>query len=324
MYRLGWNILLCNPTMGLKSSNNLKKGNYEMIKIHFSYYASIAAIIYTHSTFALTGYEVAKSIQDRYDSNLKTCSSGAPLYECSGVMVRGVSVPDNHEYDVWNPSPGSVERNGISFSFLRNDIARWLVGNDGGFIFFPSESKPAHSIEIMPLCYFPIDGVTFNRSGMGGCGSNPQYQESSPPCQEHGVLTASQWIQNSPNGIQQLDRQCGFDLYQYSPSEVASAFYEGILSSSLSDKPINNEIVVAAWPIDIPSQLPIEAFFYVEGRTDKVKIKFVQSDFYLHTGIVIPIIKLTEQKHGNNYDYTFSFDESDQSSIFKDVNASIK
>lgn len=45
--------------------------------------------------------------------------SGVPAFLCSGAMLRGViSSPDDHS---WDPSPASIQRGGISFSYLRYD-----------------------------------------------------------------------------------------------------------------------------------------------------------------------------------------------------------
>jgi len=268
--------------------------------------------INSFNSFAESGIDVAQALEQRYKSNIEICPSGATLYECSGIIARMVKVPDAHEYDVWDPSPSSIERNGVSFSFIREDISRRVIGGDGGFIFYPKESLPKNKISPVPLCYFPIDGVTSTREGNGGCGISPSFPATSAPCQEHGVLSAQDWISNSPNGGMQIQRQCGFDLHNYQISDVAKAFYEGILSGQLSDSILNNEMVIETWESDIPSKLPIEAFIYIDGTTDKSKIKFVQTDYYAHTGYWVPIIKVTEKVSGDAYHYSFSYEESDQ------------
>ncbi|MBC8945427.1 N-acyl homoserine lactonase [Xenorhabdus indica] len=252
------------------------------------------------------GYDVANKITQRYFDNQKYCGDdGLPAFLCSGVLLRGTVASD--KYHSWNPSPHSQESGGVSFSYLRHDVKdlELASNHENGYIFSPYIENPADKVRPEILCYFPIDGDTVNRSDKG-CGpdsGNP----NSIPCQQQGITTAEQWVNHYRNVVHSSRfAQCGFDV---TGTGSADAFMQGIKVRSLIQLPLNNELILATWPQNIPDKLPIEAFFYRDEGLNSAQHD--QRDFYQVTGVIIPIIQMTLPSD-NNQGISFSYNPEDQ------------
>jgi hypothetical protein len=69
-----------------------------------------------------------------------------------------------------------------------------------------------------------------------------------------------------------------------------------------------NEVILAAWPVSISEQLPLEAFFYVDSPAGLVEAQYMQRDYFEQTGNYLPVIRLTI---GDKV-FNFSYHEDDQ------------
>ena len=106
------------------------------------------------------GQVVAEQLNARF-SNVSNDCSGNAAYFCNGIMIRTTKATSN--YHAWDPSGGSISRDGVSFSFLRKDMMMksLYVSEKQGFIFkamnfaIKSNSQP-----ITVRCAFPGDGAT--------------------------------------------------------------------------------------------------------------------------------------------------------------------
>ncbi|MDX7998197.1 hypothetical protein FE394_03040 [Xenorhabdus sp. Reich] len=267
-------------------------------------------ITYANTTQISSGNQVVANLNHWYNDNKNDCGDEKnPAFLCSGILLRGTIASDN--YHSWNLSPFSQEIGGASFSYLRNDskLLSLAYNYQNGFIFRPylhdSEGKTHPEV----LCYFPDDAASGYRDGHR-CGATPSLPQSAP-CQQQGITTAQQWIQRYSNNNRNDSVQCGFDV-KLQTSGNADAFMQGIQARAQLQLAENNEAVLAAWPQDIPNQLPIEAFFYLSESASGLKgAQHDQKDFYNSTGKVITIIKI---KLPSDYrqDATFSYNPTEQ------------
>lgn len=261
------------------------------------------------------GQLVAERLNMKYNSAVDNCS-GEPAYYCSGVMLRTTGAKP--AYHSWNPSPTAIAKQGVPFSYLRRDLGITTLawGDQHGFIFKDlATAKRLETYEIKVLCSFPTDGGTWHRAGIGGCGAYPSYPTNSRPCPEEGVDTVEKWIAHyravpgSGYWSARNMHQCGFapDTAQFALSlEVRGALETEVEIIH------HNEIVLSLWPQDIPEQLPIYAFFYLQhqsGGAGIVGAKYIQQDYFNMTGDVIPVIRVVLAPVTN---LVFSYHESDQ------------
>ncbi|MDC9595697.1 N-acyl homoserine lactonase [Xenorhabdus anantnagensis] len=275
-----------------------------ILLLQFFLIGFFVSVVHAQSNHDLYGYNIAKEITDNYFHTPKDCGDDAsPAFLCSGVLLRGTVASDN--YHSWNPSPHSQESGGVSFSYLRHDAKVIELADDykNGFIFYPYNTNPIDN-KISPevLCYFPINGDTFYRSEKG-CGSYIGNSQS-VPCQEQGITTAQQWVQQYYNVSQNNLYQCGFNV-----RGQADAFMQGIEVRSLINLSLNNELILATWDQNIPEKLPISAFFYRIGGLQDAQHD--QKDFYQVTGKVIPII-LMNLPSDDSGSAIFSYNPEDQ------------
>ncbi|MDC9582883.1 N-acyl homoserine lactonase [Xenorhabdus sp. PR6a] len=252
-----------------------------------------------------SGYDLANELTQRYNDTRNDCGDeDRPAFLCSGIMLRGTVPSDN--YYSWNPSPRSQASGGVSFSYLRTDskLLTLDAGYTNGFIFSPYLSASANNKEHPEaLCYFPLNADSANRNEKG-CGSNPYYSQSAP-CQQQGITTAQQWINNGSSEL----GQCGFDVSIKPGANHANAFIQGVQARLQLALTVNNELILATWPQNIPHELPIEAFFYLqEGLAGA---QHDQRDFLNATGKIIPIVRI-ELPSDYSQDATFTYNPEDQ------------
>lgn len=263
------------------------------------------------------GSAVAASINAAYLDVRHDCGSASkPAFLCSGVLFRGTN--ESMEYHSWNPVPG---RTGVSFSYLRKDanFDHLAVGTDNGFIFYPILSSPAGKDHMQVLCSFPIDGYTWIRT-QPGCGESSSYPGVSQRCQSQGISTATQWKAHYDRGPSGADREkiygyvCSFDVRDQMNNLGAESFYQSLQAMHLVPAELKhhyNELIVQAWAQNIPTRLPIQAFFYT-ATTGLKGARHDQWDFFRSTGgVFIPIIHMTLPSTvvGNA---TFTYSAADQ------------
>ncbi|HEY0287804.1 MAG TPA: halovibrin HvnA [Pseudomonas sp.] len=247
---------------------------------------------------AADGATVAEQLTTAYLDTRENCDKpSTPAFLCSGVLFRGTKQSASHH--AWNPKPGNT---GVSFSYLRKDanFDHIAIGMVNGFIFYPYFNAPPGTLHPQILCAFPIDGYTWTRSG-SGCGASSSYPDASDACQSQGINTAIQWSAHFAKGPAGVNLEliyayvCGFNVQDSLNDSAGPAFYQSLramhdLPPALIHK--YNELIIAAWPQDVPTSLPIQAFFYLPGGLSTAQLD--QQDFYTSSGgIVIPIIKMT-------------------------------
>jgi hypothetical protein len=271
----------------------------------------------SQSVNALDGTAVAAAIQANYLDTRRNCGTeSTPAFLCSGVLFRGTN--ESMDYHAWNPVPG---RTGVSFSYLRKDagFSHLAVGTDNGFILYPILAAPVGMEHLQVLCSFPIDGYTWIRA-QPGCGESNQFPIVSERCQSQGISTAVAWkahFDKGPSGAEQNNIYgyvCSFDVSDGMNELGAESFYQSLLAMQLVPADLQhhyNELMIQAWAQDIPTRLPIQAFFYEQAGGLK-GARHDQWDFFRSTGgIFIPIVKMTLPTTAAG-SASFTYDPADQ------------
>ena len=246
----------------------------------------------TPSSVTQNGAQVVADLTARYNDVRPNCGSvSTPAFLCRGIVLRS-TVPSK-DYKAWNPSPHSQSSGGVSFSYLSKDakFTGLVFGQKNGFIFFPVLSRPVDKRQIEVLCAYPLDGATQLRMAPG-CGAHPYSPDRSRRCQTIGITTAEGWLDNRRAYTWNM---CSFDVRDSMNNLAADSFYQTIRTHQLggffAGRHDYIELVLATWPQNIPRELPIQAFFYLEGGL--AGAQFDQNDFYNSTGgMIIPIIKI--------------------------------
>lgn len=268
---------------------------------------SVAAEEERNSISTTAGADVAQTLTALYSNTVENCGTDSkPAFLCSGVTLRATET--SASFYPWNPSPGSVTRGGVAFSWLRKDsnFSRLVYGYGNGFIFYPVLSKPSDKLKIEILCFFPLDSDSLSRGSPGGCGAHNSYPSSSGLCHEltPKVDTAAGWFSHYTSiadvNYERHHHQCGFDIRDKMNYHAGPNFTTGVKARALltgRDQTFLNEMLLATWAQNIPKQLPIMAFFYIN---DSSKAKWLadarndQQRFYQQTGgQIAPIIQIT-------------------------------
>lgn len=212
------------------------------------------------------GYQVAERINRRFADTADTCPDGRSALYCNGVIIRGTGYGTG--FHSWNPSPNSVSRDGVSFSYVRSDVGTvGVVGNEG-LIFHELGRPAAHSVRFR--CAYPANA---------GTSSIPNSCRAS--CKSENITTVAAWrakYNASPGAsCTFLDTPAEFQLN--TDVRVGQGWANG-----------HNELIIGAWPQDIPTQLPIEAVFW-EGP-GLTGARYIQNDFLQETGRFMPIVRV--------------------------------
>lgn len=222
------------------------------------------------------GYQVAARLNARYADTAPVCRDGRAAFYCNGVLIR--TTDQSTAFHSWNPSPGSVRGNGASFSYLRADTGVIRLYKTQGFVIREQAAPAGNPMSLR--CAYPFD------AGTGGAPDVCRVRGGM--CSELGVTSAQAWAARyagSPNA------SCAFDL---DPQQFQLSI---TVRLNRSDYYGWNEFMVAAWPQDNPSQLPIEAFIYTTqsmmGGSGLTGTQYDQKDFFQVTGRYIPIIRVT-------------------------------
>ncbi|MFJ2465877.1 hypothetical protein [Pseudomonas sp. NPDC087615] len=262
------------------------------------------------------GQLVAERLNSRYN-NLSNNCSGKAAYYCSGVMVRTTGAKPS--YHSWNPSPTAIDKKGVPFSYLRKDLGITILawGDLHGFIFKDfATAERLGTYPITLLCSFPTDAASWHRAGLGGCGVHRSYPTNSRSCLEEGVTTLDKWkthyraVAGSGSFSNRNEHQCGFagSIEQFTISLLARDHFE----PPAEERPSHNEIILSLWPQDIPKQLPLYAFFYLQhqgGGAGVTGAKYMQQDYFNTTGDLLPVIRVDLSAGATS---AFSYHEVDQ------------
>lgn len=249
------------------------------------------------------GQVVAQQLNARYANVSETCA-GKSAYFCNGVLIRVTKATTG--YHAWDPSRTSIARNGVAFSYLRQDLqmARLYRGEVTGFVFKSLDmAAKADSYPTPVRCSFPFDGATDRR--YMSCGRHDYFAGEGNSCMEMGINTLAKWKVHYHAHDSRQYHQCslGPEPEQFSIFLKARDNFD-----HAADLNFPNEIVLAAWPVGIPKQLPLEAFFYVASPTGLAGAQYIQKDYFQQTGRYLPVIRLTIDDHVFN----FSYHEGDQ------------
>ncbi|WP_367599334.1 hypothetical protein [Pseudomonas fulva] len=221
------------------------------------------------------GYEVAARINARFVDTAASCSDGSSRFNCNGVWVRTTDVGN---FRAWNVSPSSIKGNGVSFSYFAKDMGIKRTYKAQGFIMKPLGAPAQQPLKLR--CIHPFDNNT------GGASDMCTFRGT---CAAMGIVNAQQWLsryRNSPT------MACAFSTDAASFSVIAE-----IRSNPVSDGFGWNEMMMAAWPSNVPDSLPLEAFIYslssyVSGQGLQGGKRF-QQEYHADTGTgYLPLLRL--------------------------------
>ncbi|WP_448649142.1 hypothetical protein [Pseudomonas corrugata] len=245
------------------------------------------------------GYQVASRLNARYANTAAACQGDTPAYNCSGVLIRTTDA--SLDFRAWNPSPGSIQRNGVSFSYMRADVyvPKLAWAKNQGLILKELAAPTAHPLTVR--CAYPYDGATFYRSD--SCNEHSGAPQTSIPCAEQGITDEHQWLAHF-NALASKHTLCSFtgETIPFDVSLKARALLDPAVQRE------QNEIILAKWPQDIGEQLPLEAFFYTTVAA-KPNAVFFQKDYFLHTGRFLPVVGVDLSATDGS---VFSFNPDDQ------------
>lgn len=240
----------------------------------------------------------ANELTQRYYSDTTTCDGNAPAYMCSGVMLR-VLGGYSDKYHIWDPSPFSVTSGATSFSYLRQDskFGKLAFGYNSGLILYPQQQAPQGTIKVTAKCYFPIDSDTALRSD-SGCGEHSSYPDSSASCDHYGIKDANAWYTHYTKVDDSRRRhECGFNLdAKVATTQAHDNFYLALQAQQKLGSEgfaTQNEFRLTTWQAGIPSQLPIQAFFYLATTDGLNNARLYQQDYFNSTGKFVPVIQMT-------------------------------
>jgi len=247
-----------------------------------------------------TGNDIVQTIKDRYNNIQEKCKDDngneKPAYECSGIMIRGVSSNQQLEF-AWSMKARNIEKKSFSLAYLRSDhtFSRFPKHHDSGFIIYPHLNTPQNKNTYMMFCSFPVDGFTDYRNGRHACGETiGDTSGKSGHCDKLNIRSIENWKSNFINIANYPERkQCGFDM---TIETAADDFAVNIKARSWlqSQRPSLriNELRMHAWSGKKVKKIPIEAFFYlIDTVRGKARAEKYQDDYYAKSnGEIVPIV----------------------------------
>lgn len=238
---------------------------------------------------------------------------------CSGILLRGITSPQKRgPYHAWDIRPTYA---GVSFSFLRKDqqFGRLAYSYQAGIIVNPYDHTPAGKTRVEMKCAFPFDGDSVNRRDF--CGQDRDYTESNP-CYSltPKVTTPASWREHFEQYKGKPEsgmHACGFMLDGPDAREqlrVSMQSRNEYLAHHPEAFDSENEVVLKPWNPRMPKQIPLEAFFYLQGSSEGLdSARSDQQEFYDATDHQerVPIIQL-QLPTSNTGEAHFSFHTADQ------------
>ncbi len=249
------------------------------------------------------GQAVADRLNAQYNDVSDDCD-GKAAYFCNGIIIRTTN--GSEKYHAWDPSPDSIERNGISFSYIRTDVkmSSLYIGEGQGFILKASRFQSVtDSYDVSLRCAFSSDGATARREM--SCGAHFWFVEDGQACLERGIDSIEKWkadYNQWPSLEPRLYRQCAIEPEKNQFSIFLQARNNVKYPLDLA---YTNELVFAAWPSGIPRKLPLEAFFYKFMPSDAPRkaAQFMQKDYFESTGDFLPVIRLIFTEDQTRFEY---------------------
>ncbi|WP_157966821.1 hypothetical protein [Pseudomonas sichuanensis] len=217
------------------------------------------------------GYQVAQQLKQRFANATSTCAGGSAAFNCNGVLFR--SNLATTAFHAWDPSPGSIANNGVSFSYARSDVdIRSVFSRPYGFTFRELGAPMAYRPTLR--CAYPYNA---------GTSGSPDPCTFRGECEKLGVHSVQQWKARYASTPGQ---SCAF-------SNAPAQFQLSIdVRRELPSRTDWNELMMAAWPVGIPQRLPIDALYYLGDSTGLPQAQFIQRDFYNQTQRFLPVVRM--------------------------------
>lgn len=246
------------------------------------------------------GKALVAELKARYESTVLHCGE-APAYTCSGIMIRGTRQNLPSGQGGWEPYPVGRTLD-TSFTYLRQDIraARLAWDYSNGFIINPPE-------ELSVNCFFPLDGVSDERSDKG-CGASIEHPARYSVCDivhaPYSPITfpvaadylklvdwvAGLWVAQDVADHAEPALRCAYRLTDaYATRRFEAGLRAAVMASRTTDKP--NDMKVQTWNPGYDPRLPVAAFFYVNEKGEP----FARRDrekYLALTKIRVPLIKV--------------------------------
>ncbi|VVD78498.1 hypothetical protein [Pandoraea anhela] len=212
------------------------------------------------------GYTTVSNLNARYADTRRVCPDGRSAYFCSGVIIRVTGW--GQTFKSWNPSPGSVAAQGVPFSYVRADARvdrLYWHANDAGII-MNEFAVPVQRPMVM-RCIYAQDAGT----------SVPDRCARLQSCVAAGVNSVATFRARGlcRFGVDPEAFQLSIDVRPYLSPNYPYPW---------------NEAILALWPQDVPLQIGIEAFFFIDN--DMGGAQFVQRDYMTTTGRFMPIVRV--------------------------------
>ncbi|WP_268799873.1 hypothetical protein [Pseudomonas huanghezhanensis] len=245
------------------------------------------------------GAVIAENMNNRYKDTRAACGANQPAYYCNGVVIRATQ---DGNFFPWDPSPTAVKLGAVSFAYMRLDAKVENLYHDSGFTFLPQQAAIAQGKAVDYLCIYAYDASTIvGVRGAQGCGLKPRGVAAADisTCSSVNATTLTGWYPYTKT-IPNRDYQCSLS------TQNASQF--SVSLQVRANRPPNmealwNELTVGLWAQNIPTKLPLEAFFY-KNTTGLTEARHYQTKYKTSTGDWLPIIKLDlNQLNGTPFSY---------------------
>lgn len=219
------------------------------------------------------GYQVADRLNVRFARTGTTCTGGQAAYFCNGVLLRTTDVGDFH---AWNPSPASINGNGVSFHYFRADL-HTAIYKPQGFV-MREQSYPVPE-PLTLRCAFPFDAHT---------GGQADICTFRPSCASLNIHTPQAWAA------------------AYASKPISSCYFDNsaddfqlsieVRNANKSVDPYGwNEVILAAWRPNAGRDLPLEAFVFMpnhDGGNGLDGARVFQEDYVLTDQRYIPVLEV--------------------------------
>lgn len=259
------------------------------------------------------GWQTAERLNARIADIGEQCSDGrAPVY-CNGVLARATLY--STAFHAWNPNRNSNPADAVSFSYLRKDVNTVKLFYPQGLLFASLGYAVGPGAEIItPLCIYMADANTWSRSSQG-CGAGTDYPSDSGPCQPMGIndlTTLGNHFRRVPAdpAWRRLHHQCSLAI-QPDSFMLAIQGRANLIVGTENQYYGYNEIMLKAWPQNIPDRLPIDAIFYIPafGAQALEQARGIQRDLFRSSNSLLkPIVRLGLGSTGG----VFTYERQDQ------------
>lgn len=240
------------------------------------------------------GYRVTRRLNQRYADTRPGCISGRSGFDCNGVLLRSTGTGN---FKAWNPAPRALKNGGVSFSYLRSDMAIKVVVWPQGYLIRETAAPVVHTLPA--ACLYVADGATHDAVSTNTCTFRGWCDEKQPPVNSVATWSAS----TAGNRF----RSCAFR------ADATALQLMVEIRQKVPGLTGWNEIMVPTWPQDIAAQLPIEAFFFsatahylgqVGGTNGLAGGQSFQQDYFKETSRWLPLVKLDVQA-ANRQPFTY-------------------